>query len=112
MGCPTRSNNRSMVPTNHPIAEYDTDFFSNSAHQMMSDAMPTQVDNNTYTMSSKELLIKYLHNYLFRPPKRTLIKAIINNQFATYPDLNTNAVHRYLPDALQATDKGHIKRQR
>jgi hypothetical protein len=67
---------------------------------------------NAYTMTSKEALIKYLHQCLFSPPKRTLIKAINNNQFSTWPGLTANAVQRYLPDSSPATDKGHMKRQK
>ena len=36
--------------------------------------------NNAYHMTSKQELIQYLHQCLFCPPKRTLIKAIQNNQ--------------------------------
>ena len=46
------------------------------------------------------------------PPKATLLKAIKNNQLATWPGLTYEAVEKYLPDSCPATDKGHIKRQR
>jgi hypothetical protein len=63
-------------------------------------------------MTSKESLIQYLHQCLFSPPKRTLIKAIDNNQFTTWPGLTAKAVQQYLPDSSPATDKGHMKRQK
>ena len=68
--------------------------------------------NSAYTMSSKEALIKYLHQCLFCPPKRTLLKAIKNNQLTTWPGLTAKAVERYLPDNAPATDKGHMSRHR
>ena len=63
-------------------------------------------------MSSKELLIRYLHQALFSPSKLTLIKAINNNQFASWSGLTAAAVNKYLPDSIPATDKGHMKRQK
>ena len=63
-------------------------------------------------MTSKASLIRYLHQYLFCPPKSTLLKAIKNNQLTTWPGLKTKAVEKYLPDHAPATDKGHMQRQR
>ena len=62
-------------------------------------------------MSSKEELVKYLHQCLFCPPKSTLFKAVSNNQLATWPGLTTDALEKYLPTSCPATDKGHMKRQ-
>ena len=62
-------------------------------------------------MTSKEELIRYLHQCLFCPPKSTLLKAIKNNQLATWPGLTTEAVQKYPPESCPATDKGHMKRQ-
>ena len=67
--------------------------------------------HNAYQMSTKEELIKYLHQCLFCPPKSTLLKAIKNNQLTTWPGLTAEAVEKYLPDSCPATDKGHMKRQ-
>ena len=67
---------------------------------------------NTYQMTSKAALIKYLHQCLFCPPKRTLLKAINNNQLTTWLGLTTAAVEEYLPDHAPSTDKGHMRRQR
>ena len=53
--------------------------------------------NNAYQMSSKEELVKYLHQCLFCPPKSTLLKAISNNQLATCPGLTADSVEKYLP---------------
>ena len=67
--------------------------------------------NSAYTMTNKESLIKFLHQCLFCPPKRTLMHALRNNHFPTWPGLTTQAVHKYLEDA-PATAKGHMKRVR
>ena len=72
----------------------------------------TQYDGNAYQITSKEDLIQYLHQCLFRPPKRTLIKAIQNNQLTTWPGLTTTAMDKYLPYISPATEKFHMKRQR
>jgi hypothetical protein len=55
--------------------------------------------------------VQFLHQCLFSPPKITLLKAIENNQLATWP-LTAEAVKKYLPDKSPATDKGSMKRQR
>jgi hypothetical protein len=67
--------------------------------------------NNAYHMTTKQELIQYLHQCLFCPPKRTLLKAIRNRQLATWPGLTIEAVEKYLPASCPATDKGHMKRQ-
>ena len=67
---------------------------------------------NTYAMTRKEALIRYLHQCLFSPTKKTLMKATGNNQFTTWTGLTEEAVRKHLPDSAPATDKGHMKRQR
>ena len=62
-------------------------------------------------MSSKEEVIKFLHQCLFCPTKSTLLKAIRNNQLATWAGLTAEAVEYYLPESWPANDKGHMKRQ-
>ena len=63
-------------------------------------------------MTSKQALIKYLHQCLFSPPKTTLIHALKQNYFPTWPGFTAATVKRYLPDAVPATHKGHMRRQR
>ena len=67
---------------------------------------------NAYQMTSKAVLIKYLHQCLFCPQKRTLMEAIKNNQLTTWPGLTAEAVEKYLPDHAPATYKGRMRRQR
>ena len=68
--------------------------------------------NNAYQMTSKEELIRYLHQCLFCPPKSTLLKEIKNYQLSIWPGLTEESVQKYLPDSCPATDKGHTKRQK
>ena len=63
-------------------------------------------------MTSKAALIKYLRECLFCPAKKTLLKAIKNNQLVTWPGLTAAAVEKYLPDHAPAIGKGHMRRQR
>ena len=72
---------------------------------------PMESANNVYQMTSKEALVKFLHQCLFSPPKLTLLKALENNQLPTWP-LTKSAVAKYLPDHSPATDKGSMRRQR
>eukprot|EP00804_Cyclotella_cryptica_P003418 CCRYP_018558-RA/>CCRYP_018558-RA protein AED:0.36 eAED:0.21 QI:0/0/0/1/1/0.83/6/0/1396 len=87
-----------VVPTHsHPIStKPPSAFASHAAH-------------NAYQTTSKAKLIQFLHQCAFSPPPSTWIKAINNNQFATWPGLTADAVRRYLPDST-ATAKGHMKK--
>ena len=67
---------------------------------------------NVYTITSKESLIRYLHQCLFITTKKTLVKAIKNNELTTCPGLISDAVRKHLPDSSPATHKDHMKRQR
>jgi hypothetical protein len=72
----------------------------------------TEAAHNIHAITSKEFLVKFLHQCLFSPPKRTLLKALENNQFPIWPRFMATAVRKYLPESSPATDKGHMKRQR
>jgi hypothetical protein len=45
------------------------------------------------------------------PPKETFIRAIHNGNYATWPKLTLQLIHKYMPD-LDETAKGHLKGQR
>ncbi len=45
------------------------------------------------------------------PPKETFIKAVCNGNYATWPKLTIQLIHKYMPD-LDETAKGHLKGQR
>ena len=55
---------------------------------------------NAYSTTSKEAT------------KKTLVKAIENNQVNKWPGLTVETVRNHLPDLVPATDKGHMKQQR
>ncbi len=42
------------------------------------------------------------------PPKETFIRAICNGNYATWPKLTVQLIHKYMPD-LDETAKGHLK---
>ena len=60
---------------------------------------------------TKTNLVKYLHAACFSPVRSTWIKAIQNNNFATWPGLTDVLVKRHLPDST-ATVQGHIHKER
>ncbi len=44
------------------------------------------------------------------PPKETFIRAVCNRNYATWPKLIVQLIHKYMPD-LDETAKGHLKGQ-
>ncbi|KAL7479932.1 hypothetical protein ACHAW6_007837 [Cyclotella cf. meneghiniana] len=70
---------------------------------------PSHAAHNAYQSSSKAKLIQFLHQCAFSPPPSTRIRAINNQQFASWPGLTADAVRKYLPDST-ATAKGHMKK--
>jgi hypothetical protein len=44
------------------------------------------------------------------PPKETFIRAVCNGNYATWPKLTVQLIHKYMPD-LDETAKGHLKGQ-
>ena len=47
---------------------------------------------NLYQMSSKESIMRYIHQALFSPVPKTLFEAIKNNQLLSFPGLTEQAV--------------------
>jgi hypothetical protein len=45
------------------------------------------------------------------PPKETFIRAVCNGDYATWPKLTVQLIHKYMPDSDE-TAKGHLKGQR
>ena len=78
---------------------------------MLHDSTKNHMAANAYTLTSKESLIKYLHQCLFSPTKRTLVKSIDNKPLTTWPGLTAASVPKHLPESSPATHKGHMKRQ-
>jgi hypothetical protein len=44
------------------------------------------------------------------PPKEIFIRAVCNGNYATWPKLTIQLIHKYMPD-LEKTAKGHLKGQ-
>ena len=44
------------------------------------------------------------------PPKKTFIRAVHNGNYATWPKLTVQLIHKYMPD-LDESAKGHLKGQ-
>ena len=65
-----------------------------------------------YEMTSRASFIQYLHQAAFSPPKATLLRALHNNEFVTWPGLTVKAVQKYQPELSPTTDKGHMKPQK
>ena len=64
--------------------------------------------NNVYETKSKQELILFYHTACFSLTKRTSVKAIKRNAFASWPRLTTELVNKYLQMA-EGTIKGHIR---
>ena len=101
-----------VLPLNAPHAKRLASARSCSSMMLMSTTKKIETSFNAYKMTSKQALIKYLHQCLFSPPKSTLVHAIEQNYFPTWPGFTAAAVKRYLPETSPATDKGHMRRQR
>ena len=67
--------------------------------------------NNVYEITKTKDLVKFLHAAAGFPVTDTWVKAIRNNQFATWPGLTSEVVYKHLPKS-DATIKGHLKQQR
>ena len=74
----------------------------------MSDA-PTDVANFSYHHTMTENNIKFMHQSLGNPPKRSLLTAIRRGFLRGAPHMNLKSVTKYLPPSM-ATCKGHMKR--
>ena len=71
---------------------------------------PINTTNNVYQLSSRESLVKVLHQYPFSTPKNMLFKALYNNKLPTWT-FNKETITKYLPGRSPATDKGSMKHQ-
>jgi hypothetical protein len=70
-----------------------------------------QQSNNIIQISDQSDLVQYLHAACFSPTTATLVKAIKNGHFVTWPGLTVEAVLRHLPKS-EATIKGHMDQRR
>ncbi len=67
--------------------------------------------NNVYSLPSMAKAICFMHAAAGFPVKATWLKAIKQGYFKTWPLLRAEAVERHYPE-LDATTKGHLKKQR
>ena len=74
-------------------------------------AKDKEIAANTIQTSTKEELAQYYHQCLLSPPKPTILQAIDNQPFKTFPGLTYELISKHLPPST-ATDKGHMKRRK
>ena len=67
--------------------------------------------NNLHRLNKVKDVLDYLYAALFSPKKSTLLQAIQNNNFATFPGLTKKNVKKYLHETI-ATAMGHLDRHR
>ena len=69
-------------------------------------ANPEETINNVYELKTTPELIRYYHAAAGFPTQPTWIKAIKNNQFASWPGLRVDAARKHFPESTE-TWKGH-----
>jgi hypothetical protein len=57
--------------------------------------------------STRQNLLWY-HAVAGFPPKKTFVRAVHNGNYATWPKLTVQLIHKYMPDSDE-TAKGHLK---
>jgi hypothetical protein len=67
--------------------------------------------NHAHDNNNQSDLINYLHGACLSPVKSTLITAIKNGNFLSWPGLTEHDVEKYLSKST-ATTKGHLNQQR
>ena len=60
---------------------------------------------------TKQDLVRYLYAACFSPVPSTIVKAIKNNHFSTWPSLTTNLITKTLPKCIESA-KGHLNQER
>ncbi len=73
---------------------------------------PTEYHRKAYDLPSTRALIEYLHCCIGSPKKSTLLKAVKNGNFRSFPGLTYTNVSRYCPDNANATVLGHLTQVR
>ncbi len=73
--------------------------------------LPTEAIHNVYELKTQPELVRYLHAAAGYPTKSTWVKAIKNNQYASWPGLMTDAVRKYFPES-EETHKGHGRKKK
>ena len=69
---------------------------------------PQDSMNNVYEITMARDIVTYLHGAAGFPVVDTWVKAIRNNQYATWPGLTSALVYKHLPKSIE-TAKGHLQ---
>jgi hypothetical protein len=64
--------------------------------------------NVTFDLPSACQNLLWYHAAAGFPPKETFIRVVCNRNYATWPKLTVQLIHKYMPD-LDETAKGHLK---
>ena len=87
MGWRQGTNHRTLVLPINPIERNIQPRRHLDVSTILHDSKKHHMTASAYTMTSKEYIIKYVHQCIFSPTKRTLVKAIENKQLATWPGI-------------------------
>jgi len=90
-----RNNNMETVIVNRPPTEF-----------LPESPPPIDTIHNVYELKTQPELVRYYHSAAGFPTKPTWIKAIKNNQYASWPGLTADVFTRHYPDSKE-TPKGH-----
>ena len=63
---------------------------------------------NVYELPSDEKTIRYLHACAGSPTNKYWLKAIKGDNYATWPNLTTDAVNQHFPESNE-TNQGHMQ---
>ena len=72
---------------------------------------PKETIQNVYELRTQREMVKYYHAAAGFPVKATWVKAIANNQYASWLGLTVEAAERHFPESLE-TRKGHMRKQK
>ena len=71
---------------------------------------PKETIQNVYELRTQQEMVRYYHAAAGFPVKATWIKAIVNDQYASWPGLTVEAVERHFPESLE-TQKDQMRKQ-
>ena len=108
----------SFVPSHDLVDDNEVDYHLHHSHkQDMNEYCPVppfqeqELNVVIHKNTTKTTLANFLHQAVFAPKKSTFIRVIHNNQFTTFPGLDSTLVSKHLPPSVP-TALGHIKQER
>ena len=72
---------------------------------------PKETIQNVYELRTQREMVRYYHAAAGFPVKAMWVKAIADNQYASWSGLTVEAAERYFPESLE-TQKGHMRKQK